>query len=136
MSFLSFFELLLLLILNLVLQKYPEVEEQGSEIQRMYLQAVNEDSSLLSNPRGPWIAMKRMEEIMEEQGVMPRSLKPMIDKEAQRLARVGASTVVGKTSAPNGKLTITREQKNFCDTYGIPYDRYLNNLKASANGGE
>lgn len=119
---------------QIVLQKYPEVEEQGSEMQKYYLQAINEDPSVLKNPRGPWIAMKRMEEIMEEKGAMPRSLKSFVDKEALRLARAGASSVIGRTVNSNGKVPLSKEQQKFCDINGVPYDRYAKNLKALANG--
>lgn len=119
-----------------VLQKYPTVEEQGSEEQRIYLQVINEDQSLLRNIHGPEIAMYRMEERLRDMGRTPQSVKPIVDREVNRLARAGASSVVGRQASPNGKITLTKDQKEFCDHYSIPYDQYAKNLKAQdARGG-
>lgn len=113
-----------------VLERYPTIEDETSEESSLYRQVVNEDSSLLSNVHGPEIAMYRMEEKMRQTGKIPSSSRPMIDKEAQRLARAGVSSVVGRQPSPNGKITLTKEQKEFCDHYSIPYEQYAKNLKA------
>jgi hypothetical protein len=63
-------------------------------------------------------------------GKTPASAKPIVDREVNRLVRAGASSVIGKTASPNGKITLTKEQKEFCDHYKIPYERYAKNLKA------
>lgn len=119
-----------------VLQRYPSVEEQGSEEQRIYLDVINEDQTLLRNIHGPEIAMYRMEERLREMGRTPQSVKPIVDREVSRLARAGASSVVGRQASPNGKITLTKEQKEFCDHYSIPYEQYAKNLKAeNARGG-
>ena len=119
-----------------VIQKYPKIEEDGSEENTLYLEVINEDSSLLRNTHGPEIAMYRMEEKMRQMGRVPPSVKPVVDKEVNRLVRAGASSVVGRTASPNGKITLTKEQKEFCDHHGLPYDRYAKNLKAQdARGG-
>ena len=114
-----------------VLERYPEVEVDGSDYNRFYIQAINEEPDILSNPRGPYIAMKRMEELMEESGITPRSAKKIVDKEVNRLVRAGASSIVGRRPSSNGKITLTREQKEFCDHHKIPYDQFAKNLKAS-----
>lgn len=118
-----------------VISRYPMIEDETSEEASLYRQVINEDSSLLSNVYGPEIAMYRMEERMRQMGKTPAMLKPVIDREVSRLTRAGASSVIGKTTNTSSKPTITREQKEFCDRYNIPYEKYLRNLKASANGG-
>ena len=119
-----------------VLDRYPTIEDQGSEEQRLYLEVINEDSTLLSNIHGPEIAMYRMEEKLRTMGRMPQGVKPLVDKEVNRLARAGASSVVGRQASTNGKITLTKEQKEFCDHYGVPYEQYAKNLKAQdARGG-
>ena len=119
-----------------VLGRYPTIEESGSEEQRIYLEVINEDQTLLKNIHGPEIAMYRMEEKLREMGRMPQGLKPIVDKEVNRLARAGASSVVGRQASPNGKITLTRDQKEFCDQNYLDYGQYAKHLKAQdAKGG-
>ena len=119
-----------------VLQRYPQIEESGSEEQRLYLDVINEDQTLLKNIHGPEIAMYRMEEKLRSMGRTPQSVKPIVDREVSRLARAGASSVVGRQASPNGKITLTKDQKEFCDQNGLDYGHYAKHLKAeSARGG-
>lgn len=113
-----------------VLQKYPTIEDAGSDEQRIYLEVINEDQSLLSNIHGPEIAMYRMEERLREAGRVPSAFKPAVDREVTRLARAGASSVVGRQASPNGKITLTKEQKEFCDQNNLDYGNYAKYLKA------
>ena len=57
--------------------------------------------------------MYRMEEKMRQMGKVPPTVQPVVDKEVNRLIRAGASSVVGHKASPNGKITLTREQKEF-----------------------
>ena len=118
-----------------VIQKYPAIEDSGSEEQSLYLEVINEDQSLLKNIHGPEIAMYRMEEKLRLMGRTPAGVKPIVDREVNRLARAGASSVVGRQASPNGKITLTKEQKEFCDHYSIPYEKYAKNLKADTSRG-
>lgn len=118
-----------------VLQKYPQVEDEASEESSLYRQVISEDPSILQNVHGPEIAMYRMEERMQQMGRTPKSVKPIIDREVNRLARAGASSIVGRQMSQNGKITLTKEQKEFCDHYNIPYEQYAKNLKAESFGG-
>ena len=119
-----------------VIEKYPSIEDPNSEEQRIYLDVINEDDSLLRNVHGPEIAMYRMEERLRGMGRVPKGVQPMVDKEVNRLARAGASSVVGRQASSNGKVTLSKDQKEFCDHYKIPYDQYAKNLKADARGAE
>ncbi len=121
---------------KLVMQKYPKIEEEGSEENNLYLEVINEHPELLKNTHGPEIAMYRMEEKMRAMGRIPPTVRPVIDKEVNRLVRAGASSVIGRQASPNGKITLTKEQKEFCDHWKIPYEQYAKNLKAGeARGG-
>ena len=119
-----------------VIERYPSIEEEGSEESQIYRQVINEDSSILSNVHGPEIAMYRMEERMRQMGKTPASVQPFVEREVNRLVRAGASSVVGRQANQNGKITLNKEQKEFCDHYKIPYEQYAKNLKAQdARGG-
>jgi len=113
-----------------VLRKYPSIEDDTSEESSIYRQVLNEDQSLLSNVHGPEIAMYRMEDRMRSMGKTPPSVQPIVDREVNRLVRAGVSSVVGRTASPTGKITLTKDQKEFCDHYKIPYEQYAKNLKA------
>lgn len=113
-----------------VLAKYPEIEDDQSETSQLYRQIINEDKSILKNLHGPEIVMYRMEERMRQMGKVPPSIQPVVDREVNRLARAGVSSVVGRQASPSGKITLTKEQKEFCDHYKIPYEQYAKNLKA------
>ena len=118
---------------NRVLEKYPELNDEDSQVASIYRQVLNEDASLLSNQHGPEIAMYRAEERMRQMGLTPASAKPFVDKEVARLARAGASNIAGKQSVGSNKITLTKDQKQFCDHHGISYENYAKNLK-SQNG--
>jgi len=115
-----------------VLQKYPDLDSDESEEASVYRQVLTEDNSLLSNIHGPEIAMYRMEERLREMGRTPATVKPIVDREVQRLARAGASSVIGRQMSQNGKITLTKEQKEFCEHYNIPFAEYAKNLKAQS----
>ena len=118
-----------------VLEKYPMIENDSSEESAMYRQIMNEDQALLSNINGPEIVMYRMEDRMKEMGKTPASVRPLVDREVNRLVRAGASSVIGRQASPSGKITLTKDQKEFCDHHNIPYEQYAKNLKADASGG-
>ncbi len=118
-----------------VLGKYPQIEDEGSEESVLYRQVINEDTSILSNIHGPEIAMYRMEERMRQMGKTPPFVKPIVDREVNRLTRAGASSVIGRQVSPNGKISLTKEQKEFCDHYKIPYEQYAKNLKTDEVSG-
>ena len=121
---------------QLVLQEYPEIEDESSEVSQVYRQVINEDPTVLREPRGPEIAMAAMERRLRQMGRTPRSEKPIVDREVNRLTRARVSSVVGKQASPNGKIMLTKEQKEFCDHYKLPYEQYAKNLKAQeASGG-
>jgi len=113
-----------------VLEQYPEIEDESSEISQVYRQVIMEDQSILRSPHGPEIAMSRMERRLRQMGRTPKSVEPIVNREVNRLTRAGASSVVGRQASPSGKITLSKEQKEFCDHYKIPYEQYAKNLKA------
>lgn len=117
-----------------VIERYPNIEDTSTEESKLYLEVINEDNSLLRNIHGPEIAMYRMEERMKQRGIVPPSVRPVVDREAQRLARVGASSVIGRT---NGTKTfdLTMEQKEFCKHHNISQDVYKKHLKNNFRDG-
>lgn len=119
---------------TLVLSKYPTIEDESTSEATFYRQVLNEDPSLLSNVHGPEIAMYRMEEKLRLSGITPSNVKPIVDKEVNRLVRAGASNVVGRLAPTNGKLKLTKEQEIFCDRYNVNYDEYRRNLKSQETG--
>ena len=120
---------------NKVREKYPQIEDDTTEEASLYRQVINEDTTILQNIHGPEIAMYRMEERMRQMGKTPPSVKPIVDREVNRLTRAGVSSVVGTKPTGDGKITLSKDQKEFCDHYNIPYEQYAKNLKADPSRG-
>ena len=109
-----------------VLSRYPTIEDETTMEHQVYREVMNEDPAILKNPRGPEIAMYRMEEKLREQGVTPLPYRDTVDKEVQRRTRVGsASLPVGRPATGEKKYVMTSDEKEFCDGQGIPYARYV-----------
>ena len=67
---------------------------------------------------------------MRSTGRTPNRVKQEVDKEVRRQLRSNASAVVGNRSQSNGKVTLTNEQKIFCDANNIKYEDYARNVRA------
>ena len=119
-----------------VLEKYPEVEKEGTEENKLYLEAFNEDQTLRGNIHGPELTMYRMEQKMVEKGLTPRTVQPAVNREASRLARAGASNVIGRTALTKGDSPLTPEQKAFIKQYNLDEKIYRKHLRSDLGGVE
>ena len=116
--------------------KYPEINTEGTEENKLFLETINEDPTLLSNTHGPELAMRRMEDKMLERGMTPRAVQPMVNREASRLARAGASNVIGRTALTKGDSPLTPEQKAFIKQYNLDEKIYRKHLRSDLGGVE
>jgi len=124
---------------KLVLSRYPNIENESTEEYKTYVEVVNEDPQLLRNPRGPEIAMYRMEQKLMANGKVPAAVKnyvePKIDEEVNRRARVGAVSATPKAPVRNDNvIVLTQDEKEFCETRGIPFGKYAEMRKISKEG--
>lgn len=121
---------------KLVLSAYPAIEDERTEEYRTYVEVLNEDPRLLQNPRGPEIAMYRMEKKLMSNGKVPKSVReyvePKIDEEVSRRARIGAVSATPKAPVRNDNvIVLTQDEKEFCESRGIPFAKYADMRKMS-----
>lgn len=105
-----------------VLKECPEIEEEGSPEAIAYIGVLNEDPKLLTNPRGPELAMYRMRERLKSEP--KRETVTDIDKEVQRRTRVSSAYVAPGVKPTSNQITLTKSEKEFCDSHHIPYEQY------------
>ena len=103
-----------------VVTKYPDLHPEtgttDSVVARPYTRVLQEHPDWLTNPYGPLLAMYAMEETLK---TTPTSGTP----NGSRAMAASLPTSQPTTSA-NPRLTLTREQKAFCDRNQLKYDDY------------
>ena len=73
---------------------------------------------------------------MVERGLTPRTVQPAVNREAARLARAGASNVIGRTALTKGDSPLTPEQKAFIKQYNLDEKIYRKHLRSDLGGVE
>ena len=102
--------------------KHPELLDESSEKSQVYMRILNQHPEYLHNPYGPKLAMHDME---EELGIKSSVSKPQ---------RINATYIPRSTSSSNpNRITLTPDQKEFCDHNGIKYEDYARNYKVVNN---
>jgi hypothetical protein len=117
-----------------VLTKHSELNDEGSAKADIYRTILQEKPEYLNNPFGPVLAMRDMEDRLREQGIMDTPTQQIVQKEVARQARTGASVLPKGTSASgNQRITLSKEQKEFCDANGLKYENYGRYMKLQSN---
>lgn len=109
-----------------VLERHKELNDEGSQKAEIYRQVIQERPEYLTNPFGPVLAMRDMEDRLREQGHVDEVVKPIVQKEVARQVRTNGTSVAKGSSNPSGQktVTLTRDQKDFCDANGIKYENF------------
>lgn len=111
-----------------VIKKYPDLHPDSgnpdSAISRAYAEVLSQDPYLLTNPYGPLVAMQRMEERLTETA-----------KATGNIRRATGSLPPSRPTAATGTITLSRDQKAFCDRHGLDYAVYAKNLNTLATQG-
>ena len=120
-----------------VVDKYPEINDQDSEIAKKYMKILTQNQDYLRNDRGPILAMRDMEDELRDEGRLDEVSKRAVEKEVTRQVRTGASTLPRTSNgAPSSnKISLTREQKELCDNHNIRYEDYALMVKKQATSG-
>lgn len=115
-----------------VRSKYPEIDDQDSEVARKFMKILNQNPDYLQNERGPLLAMRDMEDELKAEGKLDSYSQKAVEKEVNRQVRTAVTSV--PKSAPSGgnKVTITKEQKEFCDHNNIRYEDYAKIISRSS----
>lgn len=113
-----------------VLEKYPDINEPGSERAVAFESILRKNPEYLSNPFGPVLAMRDLEDEMRQNGAIDEPTRQVVQKEVQRVARTnGTSLPAGSSAAGNQKITLSKDEKEFCDHNNIKYENYAKNKK-------
>lgn len=108
-----------------VRQKYPEIDEQDSEIAKRYQKVLYEKPHYLSSEFGPVLAMRDMEDELRADGRLDEFSRQAVEKEVIRKTRAGAGGLPATSAQSTGsKIMLTSQQKEFCDSHNIKYQDY------------
>ncbi len=118
-----------------VIKKHPELNDEGSQKADIYRQIIQERQEYLNNPFGPVLAMRDMEDRLREQGVYDEPVRQAVNKEVARQARTNSSAVAKGSANPSAQktITLTKEQKEFCDANNLKYESYAKYSSMLAN---
>lgn len=118
-----------------VLQKHQELNDENSPKAEIFRQVIQEHPEYTTNPFGPVLAMRDMEDRLREQGVYDEPVKQIVTKEVARQVRTNAGSVAkGATGATGKTVVLSKEQKDFCDANNIKYQdfaKYSSMLKTN-----
>lgn len=114
-----------------VRDKYPEIDDPGSEISQRFTKILNSKQEYLKNEYGPLLTMREVEDELRSEGRLDEFTKKAVEKEVARRTRAqgGAVPRGSKGTGSASQVTLTKDQKELCDFHNIPYENYASNLK-------
>ncbi len=119
-----------------VLDKHQELNDDGSQKAQIYRQIMQERPDYLANSYGPILVMREMEDRLRDMGVVDSPTQKVVEKEVNRLVRTNAGGIPKGAPVNNGKsITLTKEQKEFCDANNIKYESYARFSKMQSQTG-
>ena len=114
----------------MVRESFPDIDNPESEITQLYNQVLNEDNSLLIDPRGPEIAMSRM---IRQFGVQPKPMKDSfnqeVDAEVQRRQRIGVGSLPSGRVPSGNTVILTQDQINSAKSNNVPLSQFAKMYK-------
>ncbi len=128
---------------NKVLQRHPELADANSEKGKIYLNILEKNPEYLNMPKGPIVAMREMEEAMEDLGYTREQIfeskKAATQNEATRVSR-GALTGGGRMPEKSARtVTLSKDDMEFCKSQGIDPKDYAKeklNLENNKKGAQ
>lgn len=114
---------------QLALERHPELNDATSEKAQIWLDILNQNPRWRQSPDGPLLTMYRLEEELRRKGYdIDGSIKRSVESEKERIARAQATATHASRPVSSNKITLTKEQREFCDLNGIKYEDYARNL--------
>jgi len=118
------------------LDRHPELNDATSEKAQIWLDTLNKNPRWRQSPDGPLLTMYKMEEELRKKGYdIDGSIKKSVESEKERLARASATSTPSSRPVSSNKITLSKEQREFCDLNGVKYEDYARNL-AKVGGSE
>ena len=107
-----------------VLERYPDIEVDGSESNRRFVESFKENSQkFANNPYADRLIIQEMEKKMLSEGVHPPPFRDTInretDKEVQRRTRVGASALPAGKAVPRNSVMLTQAEIDMADNLNV-----------------
>lgn len=119
-----------------VLDKHQELNDEGSQKAQIYRQVMQERPDYLLNSYGPILVMREMEDRLRDMGVVDSPTQRVVEKEVARQVRTNAGGIPKGAPINNGKsITLTKDQKEFCDANNIKYESYARFSKMQSQTG-
>lgn len=120
------------------LQKYPDLQDDASELTQFWIGIVNQHPEWLNNPYGPLLVMREMEELAPQQGIRLNPSRATVGPNKEILKGRGnqGSLPPSRQGIGSNKIVMTQEEKQFTDQHGIDPVRYKEIQRAvEATGG-
>lgn len=120
-----------------VMQRHPELNDSTSEKAAVFQSVISRNPDYLSNPFGPVLAMRDMEEELRGQGKMIDSATTkIVESEVQRRARTAATSVPhGNGNSTTNKVVLTKDEREYCDNHKIKYETFASMKNRPLNQG-
>lgn len=118
-----------------VLTRHPELNDPNSEKSKIYRNIVTASPEYTVQKKGPLSAMYEMEDYMEKHmGYKREDIVKAEDKarqeESNRHSRAGLTSTPGRHAADESKkVTLTKDEIDFCELQGIDKKTYAINKK-------
>jgi len=124
-----------------VLTRHPELNNPNSEKAKVYRNIVVANPEYTNQKKGPLSAMYEMEEYMEKNMGYKREeiIKAELQgrqAEAARTNRVQLTSISGHNLSEGNKVTITKDEMDFCKLQGIDPKVYATNKKKLSGAGK
>ena len=114
-----------------VISKYPDLDPEAGNpdtpISKAYVSVLNEHPDWLTNPYGPQLAMYAMEEKLAKDSVPTGG-------PAKSRASITSLSPSRPTTTGGERVTLTREQKAFCDRHNMKYEDFIKTATALEQG--
>jgi 16S rRNA C967 or C1407 C5-methylase (RsmB/RsmF family) len=124
-----------------VLIRHPELNDSNSEKSKIYRNIVTANPEYTMQKKGPVNAMYEMEEYMEKnmgykrEDILKAELKGR-ESEAARVNRIQLTSTTGHNLTEGSKVTITKDELDFCKLQGIDPKTYASNKKRLEKSGK
>ena len=123
-----------------VLRRHPELSDQTSEKSKLFRNIVTVSPEYTTMKKGPIHAMREMEDYMEQNlGYKREEIVKAENKarqsEQDRLNRVQITSTAGRNVSTANKVTLTKDEMEFCNLQGIDPKVYAANKKKLESSG-
>lgn len=113
------------------LTRHPELDDNSSEKAQIYRGIVEKNPQYLTDPSGPILAMRDMEDELRDQGkLVDEPTRRVVEKEVIRQTRAAASQTPSGTKSRANVIVLTKDEKEFCDANDLKYEHFARSKRA------